>query len=326
MNRSIIVFSLLVGFAFAETTNPPSQGYINNLISKYKNNTSSKSQTSTENTGTADDGYLEKDNAPSNPPPKQTKQPVKTKKTVSKQVKSVIPQGAKVIHLRSSLSVKVPKNKYTVLDFPFMITSFDFKGLKSANPQPKKTVLDLPSEELKSKVDSPIDLEQKGNRIIINSKVAGSGQMIVWGGSYPVIIDLTISNSGIDYYSFVDTLSSNERSEVKKLENKEHQKVLNILSVALYRNKVPKGYEKIEDRDILNYPKEKIQLVRDYTLVGKFYLAEKWFVLNKDLKKPLNLYEEMFYMPDVYSVSILADRVEPKKSTAIYVIRKREVH
>lgn len=326
MNRSILMLCLSMVFVFAEST-PSSQGYIDKLISKYKTDNSSKDRVSNEGRGTADDGYLQKDNDPVSSP--QTKIPTKTKKVVSRQsrqIKNVIPQGAKVVHLKASLSVKVPKNKYVILDFPFMISSFDFKGLKSATPQPKKSVLDLPSEELKDKVDSPIDFEQKGNRIIINSKVTGNGQMIVWGGNYPIIIDLSVENKGIEYYSFVDTSTSNERSEVKKLENKEHQKVLNILSVALYRDKVPKGYEKIEDRDILNYPKEKLQLVRAYTLVGKFYLAEKWFVLNKDTKKPLNLYEEMFYMPDVYSVSILADRVEPKKSTAVYVVRKREIH
>lgn len=322
MNKSILVFCLLAGIVFAQN-NSPSQDYIDKIISKFKND-QSKNQNTDEFKGTADDGYLEKDKSQEQNPPKQ---PIKAKKVVSKQskpIKNVVPQGAKVVHLRASLNVKVPKDKYVILDFPFMITSFDFKGLKSATPQPKTSILDLPSEELKDKVDSPIDFEQKGNRIIINSKVAGTGQMIVWGGSYPVIIDLSIEKNGVDYYSFVDTSTSNDRSEVKKLENKEHQKVLNILSVALYRDRVPKGYEKIEDRDVLNYPKEKMQLVKAYTLVGKFYVAEKWFVLNKDAKKPLNLYEEMFYMPDVYSVSILANRVEPKKSTALYVVRKRE--
>lgn len=322
MNKYILVFCLLVGIVFAQN-NSPSQDYIDKVISKFKND-QSKNQSADESKGTADDGYLEKDKSQEKNPPKQ---PIKAKKVVSKQsklIKNVVPQGAKVVHLRASLNVKVPKDKYVILDFPFMITSLDFKGLKSATPQPKSSMLDLPSEELKDKVDSPIDFEQKGNRIIINSKVAGTGQMIVWGGSYPVIIDLSIEKNGVDYYSFVDTSTSNDRSEVKKLENKEHQKVLNILSVALYRDRVPKGYEKIEDRDVLNYPKEKMQLIKAYTLVGKFYVAEKWFVLNKDAKKPLNLYEEMFYMPDVYSVSILADRVEPKKSTALYVVRKRE--
>lgn len=322
MNRLILILCLSMVFVFAEST-PSSQGYIEKLVSKYKKD-QNKNQGADDPKGTADDGYLEKDKNQEKSPPKQT---VKTKKVVSKQsrqVKNVIPKGAKVVHLRASLSVKVPKNKYVILDFPFMITSFDFKGLKSATPQAKTSILDLPSEEIKDKMDSPIDFEQKGNRIIINSKVAGTGQMIVWGGNYPVIVDLSIEKSGTDYYSFVDTTTSNDRSEVKKLENKEHQKVLNILSVALYRDSVPKGYEKIEDREVLNYPKEKIQLVKAYTLAGKFYIAEKWFVLNKDAKKPLNLYEEMFYMPDVYSVSILADRVEPKKSTAIYVVRKKE--
>lgn len=322
MNKSILVFCLLAGIVFAQN-NSPSQDYIDKVISKFKND-QSKNQNTDESKGTADDGYLEKDKSQEQNP---AKQPIKAKKVVSKQskpIKNVVPQGAKVVHLRASLNVKVPKDKYVILDFPFMITSFNFKGLKSSTPQPKTSMLDLPSEELKDKVDSPIDFEQKGNRIIINSKVAGTGQMIVWGGSYPVIIDLSIEKNGVDYYSFVDTSTSNDRSEVKKLENKEHQKVLNILSVALYRDRVPKGYEKIEDRDVLNYPKEKMQLVKAYTLVGKFYVAEKWFVLNKDAKKPLNLYEEMFYMPDVYSVSILADRVEPKKSTAFYVVRKRE--
>ncbi|PAF53814.1 hypothetical protein BKH42_03540 [Helicobacter sp. 13S00482-2] len=325
MNKIILSFFLLGGIFFNLDAQTEQERINKYILDANKNQAKKKS----ENKITGDDGYLQKEDngndrasTPLSSSSKNSNSQADRKAT--KPIKTIIPKGAKVIHLKTSLEVRIPKGKYAILDFPFKITTFDFKGLKSI--QAKKADFDLSADmdKIKNKAESPIDFEQKGNRIIINSKVLGSGQMIVWGGSYPVIINLIVQNVGIEYYSFIDTTNNNSDVEVKRLENREHQKVLNILSVALYRDKTPKGYEKIENRDIFNYKKENLQLVRSYTLIGKYYVAEKWFALNKDKKRSLNLYEEMFYMPDVYSVSILTDRVEPLKSTAILIIRKKD--
>ncbi|PAF46188.1 hypothetical protein BKH46_08610 [Helicobacter sp. 12S02634-8] len=233
-----------------------------------------------------------------------------------------IPKGAKKVTLAASVNVKVIEDKYSILDFPFLITSVDFGEFKGSANQDSVGLPDL--EAIKGKDYSPIKIEQTDNRLVINSSVRGKAQLVVWGGDFPVVINLYINkNDGSTYYKFLDANNEQAKIAIKKLESNEHERVINILTTALYRDQIPRGYEKNSKKELYRYKKEEIKIIKDYSLQGRFYIAEKWDLINTSKKKTLNLYEEMFYTPDdTYSVSILSPVLEPMRSTSIYIIKR----
>lgn len=231
------------------------------------------------------------------------------------------PTGAVSLDLKASMNIKILEGQYNILDFPFLITAVDFDEFKGIV---RSDANDFPdSNEQQTQEVSPISIDQKENRLVINSKVIGKTQMIVWGGEFPVIVNLTVNKKdGKPYYKILAKNKISDEVALRKLESNAHERVLNILVVALYKNIVPKGYEKTIDKQVFDLKKEGIKLVKEYSLNGRYYIAEKWNIINMDKKKDLNLYESMFYTPNTYSVSLLNNVLSPLRSTSIYIVKR----
>lgn len=226
----------------------------------------------------------------------------------------IAPKGSTTMDLTTSMTIRIIKDKYSILDFPFVITDVNFDEFQErAQAQ---------SSEQNAE-QSPINIEQKQNRLIINSKILGKTQMIVWGGEYPVIIDLLVNQKdGKNYYKFTAKIKKESLESIRKLENNEHERVINILATAMYKNKIPRGYEKSSKKEFFILKKEKLRVIKEYSLIGKYYIAEKYDIINTSEKNSLHLYETMFYDESIYAVSLLSNILEPLKSTAMYIVRK----
>lgn len=230
---------------------------------------------------------------------------------------TITPKGSTTMDLTTSMIIKIIEGKYSILDFPFMITGVDFDEFKERLQAQSTTDSNQNTEQ------SPISIEQKENRLIINSKIVGKTQMIVWGGEYPVIIDLIVNKKdGKNYYKFIAKEKKESLESIRKLENNEHERIINILITAMYKDKIPRGYEKSDKKEFFILKKEKLRLIKEYSLIGRYYIAEKWDGININKENSLNLYETMFYDESIYAVSLLSNVLEPLKSTAIYIIRK----
>lgn len=230
-----------------------------------------------------------------------------------------VPAGAKLLTLRTELSIPITKEKHTIIEFPFEIKA-EFGEFEAKATQEEAETLEVDKQR------QPVSIIQKENRLVINSSLNGKAEAIIWGSPYPVVLNITIGNSKNNpgYYVIKEQDSyARQGSNVKKLENNNHEKVISILTAAMYKDKKPKGYEKKDKKKICKYKELGLTLVHVYSLEGDHYVGERWEVKNEDKKKTLNLYEEMFYVPDVYSVSFLANPIGPKKSTSMYIVRKK---
>lgn len=254
------------------------------------------------------------------PPSVKEAQTQTTGRTKKDYANMPIPTGAKLLTLRTEITIPVSKDKYTVVEFPFEIKA-EFGEFEAKITQQEA------DEIASNKQRQPVSITQKENKLVINSSIQGKTEAIIWGGPYPIVLSINIANSknSAGYYVIKEQDSfAKSGSNVKKLENNQHEKVISILTAAMYKDKKPKGYEKRDIKKTYKYRDLDIKLVLVYRLEGEHYVGERWEVINEHKTKSLNLYEEMFYVPDIYSVSFLANPIGPKKSTSMFIVKKRE--
>lgn len=248
-----------------------------------------------------------------------------TKKKKKDYANMPIPVGAKLVTMRTELTFPVTQEKYTVIEFPFEIKAElgEFEAILTedeANSLGNNTQGDQQRQ--------PVSIAQKENKLIINSSLIGRLEVVIWGGQYPIVANIIVNakkdkNLGSGYYVVREQdVYVRNGSKVKKLENNAHEKVISVITSAMYKDLKPKGYERRNIKKVYPYKDYGIELVHVYNLEGEHYLGEKWEIINKDKKKPLNLYEEMFYAPGVYSISFFANPIGPEKSTSMYIVKK----
>ncbi|WP_181882632.1 MULTISPECIES: type-F conjugative transfer system secretin TraK [unclassified Helicobacter] len=302
----------------------PADDYIFEDTSSIQNNTPTQQQ---------DTGFMQNQPMPAqNQTPSVTNDPnstnpVRTKKDYANMP---IPVGAKLITMRTELVLPITQEKYTVIEFPFEIRA-EFGEFEAMLSQEEADSLATASNSQNAAEQrQPISITQKENKLIINSSITGKAEAIIWGGPYPVVVNIVVNskknkNSSVGYYVIREQdVYVRNGSNIKRLENNSHEKVLSIVTAAMYKDKKPKGYELKNIKKTYKYKDLGITLIHVYTLEGDHYLGEKWEIMNDDKKKSLNLYEEMFYAPNIYSISFLANPIEPKKSTSMYIVRKNE--
>lgn len=329
MNKKIcmgIFYFLTLGILYGEEP----AGKINDLIQSLADpQQEQKGMINTQEEGSISYPIEERETQVISSTPELTQQPSgsNTKKKKPDYANMPIPVGAKLVTMRTELSFPVTQEKYTVIEFPFEIKA-ELGEFEAVLTEEEANSL---SETKGENQRQPVSIAQKENKLIINSSLVGKIEAVIWGGQYPIVANIMVNpkkdkNLSHGYYVVREQdVYIRNGSKVKKLENNNHEKVIGIITAAMYKDLKPKGYERRNVKKSYKYKEYDIELVHDYSLEGDHYAGEKWEIINKNKTKPLNLYEEMFYVPGTYSISFFANPIGPGKSTSMYIVKKNNL-
>jgi len=260
--------------------------------------------------------------------------------------------------LNRTITIKIPNNTTTVLEFPFVIKDkrFDrFKKIRIVNagnvkksgqkitsldsvkvPQMtttskiingKKVIIKKKvskSKKSKKRKSLKVTTSKDGNIMELIPSSLGTTKVVVWGYKYhPVMIHLEVVKNKPDtddYYKFVDFKTP--KSEVVKFETSRHESVIKRLLQHGYWKKAPRGYkeELMDEVEDGKFYKAKLTSV----MTGKKY-GLKSYVLENTSDETILLTNEMFYIKGhVYSVSIekLNKELLPNEKTRVFIVFK----
>lgn len=234
--------------------------------------------------------------------------------------------------------IHVPTDEWAVLDFPFKIESLlptvffsaDDTGSGSSNSEVDLPIVQAESEKKgngQQQTPSPTQAGSKPfslikgeNAVQIFAKQAGSIELVVWGGNFPVMVKIKTSpNTGDKYIRFVD--SDTKKADIARLESGKHEVAIEQITKALWSGKTPTGYQSVS-RSVTRSMNEllKIELVQE--LIGSRYKGETWNVKNT-LDKEISLHEESFLnsKEQIFSVCLEANRLKPGETARVFLVR-----
>lgn len=260
----------------------------------------------------------------------------------------------KDIPIMKTVTVNIPAEEYSIIDFPFEIKDLQAKtfnyGATVVKQVPEgNTAISLSrrsnnienAEVLSAqKGNDVLGLEQGVNVLTFKPKFLGSAEMIIWGyEQFPIIMKINVvdaKDATDKQIRFIETIDNDK--DIANFESSSHEKIIEEITRHLYDDSYkskPAGYEsvvqsksyKIQVLDDDRYVVGNIEnsLLRE--IVGRDYLGQVWninYVPNDDnsvLK--IRLYEEMFDGDGVFSVSVESYLIDTQHGTRVMIVRRR---
>jgi len=241
--------------------------------------------------------------------------------------------SAKEIPITQEVEITIPLGKFSVVEFPFKITSRNvtsFLVAKELNKKKDKSTLDTlinkdvelssPSAKKrkhKKKKSKSISIKQNINGFTFFAKKEGVLKMVVWGYKHPILLTLKVSKKGgYGLYQFIVPQSESEQARIT--EEGSHEKIVNNIMVNLFNQTLPKGY-KSNSKDI-TYKTDNFILRLNRQVVGRKYVGQEW-ILSSKLKEKTFIHEESFYQKGIYGVSLETDWVDTNESIRVFIVR-----
>jgi len=249
-----------------------------------------------------------------------------------------VSQGsAKDIPITNSVTIYIPVQQFSVVEFPFKITgkkasSFYTVVKVEKKKKNKDSIINIPSMDKPlissshskktkkvKKSKAPIKIAIGENNLQLYPLTKGHLEFVIWGyKKYPILLKIVVDPAlGENYYKFIDY--STKPKAVKSFESDTHEKIISKLTKALFKRKAPKGYKK--ESFYSKFTSENTEFVLVQSFFGKRYIGEEWVATNNSSKRE-KLYPEEFFNDDIYSVSFENDILLPKESTRIFIVRK----
>lgn len=224
--------------------------------------------------------------------------------------KYIIPDGAKTLDMTSEINIGFIKGKQSVLILPFIITDYKIDDFERSLLENKKK-------------EDNVDIAVKDNQIIFKSANSGKLDLTVEGGAYPIILHIYFNlKTGTQYVAILDSLKEERAKEnnPQKLQADNHTENIVAITDALFNNKKIIGFKEITEKEKYEMPDFGLELIKIKSIAGNGYLGEVWLITNTG-DKAIKISEEMFYEDGVFSVSILNEIINSKKTTTIYIVR-----
>lgn len=248
---------------------------------------------------------------------------------------------AKDIPITQEVQLTIPLGSFSVIEFPFEITSRNItsfmpvrkikkttkvinkviKEQESINddfvrkPIPKK-VKKKSNESLKKR-SKYISITNNVNSLTFFTRKEGQLKMVIWGYDHPILLTIKVAKEdGYGSYKFLLPLGKNQ--DVLKTEQDSHEKIINKLMIHLFNQTLPKGYKsKSTDK---NYISNGFSLRLNRSVIGKRYMGEEWILTNHTSIES-TIHEESFSKKGVYGVSLEADTLMPDESVRVFIVR-----
>jgi hypothetical protein len=236
--------------------------------------------------------------------------------------------------------VVIKKGQFSTVSFPFDITHIekspflsrvtlpsdikadaiiDTEALLNANslPQPKK------AGARKAPKSTSIRMKKSKRSLSFYPLKLGSTELVVYGnGKFPMHVHIIVKNkAGADHFVFRN-FGKNNRLDTEKSSHFEmvpHEKVISKLIKYVYNNKIPKGFSQSYVSKTYNRKGMRFKLRKK--LVGNKYQVNEWIVKNTAPGK-VTLYEEMFYLDGVYSITFENNILKKGESTRMFVVQR----
>lgn len=246
------------------------------------------------------------------------------------------------VPINHSIGLNAKLGEYTIIEFPFAI-----KGVNSASFIPKfketkdgdsvllsmvegdtkkETVIDEKTgkeRDVIKKVNKNkryVSIKRGHNTLTLYPKKYGTLKLIVWGGEYPIVLNIESQTDAVStYYKMVSP--EIKKGVAKKFESVSHEKVITKMIKYMFNNKTPGGFEyRAGNKEFeLNH----IHFVQNFLYVGPSYTGETYIVENMTADD-VTLYEEMFYSSTVYAVALEDNVLNPKEKTRLFLVRKTQ--
>jgi len=247
--------------------------------------------------------------------------------------------SAKEIPITEEVEIAITVGKFSVVEFPFKITSKNVTSFLLANVPSNKTDKEhekslqdqLMDEAHKTKMKKGkrnlkkprkrkskyISIIKNVNSLTFFPKKEGVVKMVVWGYSHPILLSVkAVRKDGFGLYQF--TIPQSLSKDVILTEQGGHEKVINKLMIHLFNQTLPKGYKSRSEDAIYESNGFSFRLNRE--VVGKKYLGQEW-ILTNNTELESNIHEESFYQKGIYGISLEADRLKPKESCRVFIVR-----
>ena len=229
-----------------------------------------------------------------------------------------IPTDAKRIALDSVIKVGIVKNAFITFKFPFKISEVQ----QSSDFNMRQTTDNASLEGMDNGI---LDYGIDGNKFFLKSIIAGKVSFTIFGGSYPVTLNVYVNERTGASYVLIEDKAKIKSAEIRELKKEVkglplETRITNLIT-SLYKDKRLVGYEEVQQRKVFYNKAVKLTFIHDKDFYSPYLLGEKWSIINQG-KKPVQIYEEMFDVSqDIIAVSIENDVIEPQKSSSVFVIK-----
>jgi len=241
--------------------------------------------------------------------------------------------GAKEIPITQEVSLTIPVGSFSVIEFPFKITSKNITSFLLDKPivtdkKTKEDIFEKPIQEkkktnskkkkVKNKKLKYMTIKQNINSFTFFPKKEGVLKIVIWGYDHPILLTIEVKRTeGHSSYQFV--VPHSKSKEIFKTEQGSHEKIINMIMVNLFNQTLPRGY-KNDSRDyVFNSNGFRLRLNRE--VIGRRYIGQEWILTNTSNQKSL-VHEESFYQKDIYGVSLETSNLKMNESIRVFIVRK----
>lgn len=244
--------------------------------------------------------------------------------------------NAKEIPITQEVELSIPLGKFSVVEFPFKISSKNITSFLLEKPINKESgensdvennIINEPvgpkdgnsaaSPAKPKPKEKYISISQNVNSFTFFARKVGVLKMVIWGYEHPILLTIKVDkNDGFSSYQFI--LPQSESKEAVITEQGSHEKVVNEVMVHLFNQTLPKGYK--SDSSDENFESNGFGLRLNRKVIGKKYLGQEWILTNNSKERAV-IHEESFYQKGVYGVSMETDAVNPTESIRVFIVR-----
>lgn len=254
--------------------------------------------------------------------------------------------NAKQIPISEEMEITIPLGKFSVVEFPFKITSRNITSFmvakkidKSGKEVDKQTTkndkllgtntISRMNKKIKRKhkrKSKYISIVQNVNGFTFFTKREGVIKMVIWGYKVPILLTIKVSKqNGYGFYQFI--LPQSDSRQVIKTEQGPHEKIIDKLMVNLFNQTLPRGY-RTDSKDIV-YKSKGFQMRLNREIIGRRYLGQEWILTKLNNNAQENgvsvIHEESFYQKGVYGVSLEANKIKKGESIRVFIVRSLSI-